>query len=136
MQAVEQHKGTNSNDTIVRVLAAFGAIVMTLIVVAALAYGAIVVAGAISPKTATAPGPALDTSAAVLAFRAGERASLNQSATQLYNQFRQGERGDAAVTAQQLTNQFRAGERGDSVPSAQQLDNQFRAGERGDTTQP
>jgi len=135
MQAVDQHKGIGASEAIIRVLAVFGAIVAIVMIVAALAYGAGLVANAVGPKAAITT-TTLDTSPAVLAFRAGERESLAQSPVSLYNQFRQGERGDGTQTAQELQNQFRAGERNDNTPTAQQLQNQFRAGERGDSTQP
>jgi hypothetical protein len=135
MQAVDQHKGIGSNETITRVFAVFGAVVAALILIAALAYGVIAVANAMGPKAATTSTVTMDTSPAVLAFRAGERESLIQAPNGV-NQFRADERGDNVQTAAQLESQFRAGERGDVAPSAQQLQNQFRAGERGDSTQP
>ena len=53
MQAVDQHKGIGVNEAIIRVLAAFGAIVATVLIVAALAYGAGAIANAIGPKAST-----------------------------------------------------------------------------------
>jgi hypothetical protein len=111
MQAVEQRRHVGPNEAVIRIFAAFGVVVATLMIIAALAYGAIAIGNAVQPKSITQGY----VSPAELAFRAGEREALSPSSIQLYNDFRRDERGDGVLSAQQLQNQFRAGERGDST---------------------
>lgn len=74
MQAVDRQSRPFANAVLVRTMAIFGTIVAALMIAVAVAYAAVLIYGAVMPRTSSTTGDPL-ADPAIVQFRAGEHAA-------------------------------------------------------------